>query len=156
METPLAVANYFLHKSFDSGSPLTPIKLEKLAYLAHAWHLAVKGEPLLSEAVQAWKYGPVIASLYHTFLEFGIYPITRLAHKTDTGSKSNFPTVHSQDTIEVLDKVWEFYKPYSDSQLSSLTHKKNSPWEICWRNKEPFIPNHLIQEHYINKLNAPN
>jgi len=63
METPLAVANYFIKKSQDDGIAVTPMQLVKLVYIAHGWHLGLHHSQLLTESIQAWKYGPVIPSV---------------------------------------------------------------------------------------------
>ena len=58
--TAKAIANYFLkhRKRFKRKGPITQMKLHKLVYFAHGWHLALKGEPLIDETLQAWDYGP--------------------------------------------------------------------------------------------------
>jgi len=43
------------------------MKLQKLVYYAHGWHLALNNEPLIDEQVECWQYGPVISSLFHEF-----------------------------------------------------------------------------------------
>lgn len=70
-----AVANYLLDLADASGDPVSPMKLQKLLYYAHGWHLAVTDRPLLNEFVEAWRWGPVIPSIYHEFKEFGDAPI---------------------------------------------------------------------------------
>lgn len=37
----------------------------KMAHIAHGYSLAIHNEPLVDEAVEAWKYGPVVPSLYY-------------------------------------------------------------------------------------------
>ncbi|MCC7437458.1 MAG: DUF4065 domain-containing protein [Armatimonadetes bacterium] len=58
------VGNSFLDIALKDGTALTPMKLLKLVYIAHGWHLGIMGKPLISDEVQAWKYGPVIPKLY--------------------------------------------------------------------------------------------
>ena len=60
-----AVANSFLDIA-EAGNvnDISPMKLQKLVYYAHAWHLAFLGQPLIREEVQAWKFGPVIPDVY--------------------------------------------------------------------------------------------
>lgn len=66
-----AVANYFIQKSFDTGIGLTPMKLLKLVYIAHGWHRGYFSENLINDAVQAWRYGPVIPDLYRKVKGYG-------------------------------------------------------------------------------------
>jgi uncharacterized phage-associated protein len=76
----VAVANEFLTIARSKGTPLTPMKLQKLVYFAHGWFLALNpGQPLISERVEAWKYGPVIRALYSQFRDYGDASIEALA-----------------------------------------------------------------------------
>jgi uncharacterized phage-associated protein len=131
--------------------------LIKLVYFAHGWYLALKGTPLLNEQVEAWKYGPVIPSLYHEFKEFGNQPITRLAHD-DVVFRENghliigttTPQLEDEDARKVVGRVWEVYKPLTAVQLSNLTHLSGSPWDVT-PNKEikgTDIPNDVIKEYF--------
>ena len=83
MKTALEIANYFIEKSLDSGVDLTPMKLNKLVYIAHGWYLGLSDRPLIGEAAQAWKYGPVIPSIYHRFKAYGGAQITSLEPAND-------------------------------------------------------------------------
>jgi len=71
MYNPLAVANYFIYKSIDEGVSITPMKVLKLVYIAHGWHLGIRKEPLITEQTEAWKYGPVVESVYIAFKKYG-------------------------------------------------------------------------------------
>lgn len=62
-----AVANEFLHLAKDEGRSVTPMQLLKLVYFAYGWYWAFADDRLLDERVQAWKYGPVVPSVYHEF-----------------------------------------------------------------------------------------
>jgi len=154
MENPLAIANYFIKKSLDTGEPITPMKLVKLVYLAHGWYLGLTGEPLISEGTQAWKYGPVIPSVYEEFKSYGGNPVTELAWLvSDSGQTYKYPLTEPNLTV-FLDKIWEVYRQFSATDLSDLTHQENSPWFDVWHKKggsEKFgaiIPNDSIQLHY--------
>src|SRR5215467_7486621 len=77
-----AVANEFLYLAKEERRPVTPMQLLKLVYFAHGWYLALTGERLIDERVEAWKYGPVVPSIYHEFKRFGNEPITEYATET--------------------------------------------------------------------------
>ena len=64
-------ANWFI----QSLPSLTPLKLQKLIYYAHGWHLAIRNAPLIDEVIEAWEYGPVVPNVYHEFKKFGNRPI---------------------------------------------------------------------------------
>lgn len=154
MENPTSIANFFVKKAISDGSELTPMKLLKLVYLSHGWYLGLNNEPLIPEAVQAWKFGPVIKSVYEDFRNYRDSQITELAF--DIGKMAY--TTPSDDTIKAfLNKIWDVYKGFNGLQLSTITHQVNSPWDIVWNQlggKDrvgAIIPNDLIAQYYSNK-----
>ena len=156
MESPIAIANFFIKKSLDTATELTPMKLVKLVYISHGWNLGLNGEPLINEAVQAWKYGPVVESVYHEFKKYGSEQVTSLATEF-VGFKVITPCVDEKDVV-LLDKVWDVYSDMDGVKLSSLTHQPGTPWDIVW-NKDggnrisgKQIPNDLIKQHYQQKI----
>jgi uncharacterized phage-associated protein len=152
MNSPLAIANYLIQKSFDKGIEITPMKLVKLVYISHGWYLGLKQEPLITERIQAWKYGPVVESVYHTFKKYGGNQIESL--ESDCGIIP-FPT---DDIKSFLDKIYSVYGEFTAIQLSSLTHQRGTPWDIIWNSKggaitsSTTIPNDLIKDHYKAKI----
>jgi hypothetical protein len=48
-----AVGNWLLDRAEEQGESLTAMKLQKLAYVSHGWHLAVFDEPLTHDPVEA-------------------------------------------------------------------------------------------------------
>lgn len=144
------IANYFIYKSkTDPKSELTPMKLLKLVYTAHGWNLAINNEPLIYESVDAWKYGPVIDSLYHEFKKYGNQPITQLAQA---------PEIPRNDTstYELLDEIWAKYGGYTAVQLSNWSHEPGSPWDQTWNDKNGKyynglpIDNETIRKYFSN------
>jgi uncharacterized phage-associated protein len=156
MYKPLAVANFFIGKSLETGIELTNMKLVKLLYIAHGWYLGLADKPLLTEAVQAWKYGPVVMSIYHTFKKYGDRQVMSLESDFD-GRHVVIPTVDDVEVAKFLNRIWDVYNGYSGPQLSTITHEAGSPWDITWnknggKNKQStFIPNDLIAAFYRQK-----
>jgi len=161
MSTPysaLAVANYFLDLAKKDVVGLSPMKLQKLIYFAHGWHLAIyEGEPLINEQLQAWDYGPVAASVYHEFKKFGGGKIESFGIDFDLDNDELItPRIPMDDsrTIALLNKVWSVYGKYSGVQLSNLTHEQNSAWSKA-REVNPGlryveIPNELIKVDFLS------
>lgn len=154
MQDPVAVANYFVEKSLADGGELTPMKLVKLVYISHGWHLALTGgKPLLLEAVEAWKYGPVIPTVYHHFKSYADSQITRCASLQNPGN-STVPKITEKELETFLNRIWEVYRGFTGLQLSTITHQKDTPWDIIWnqkngsKEKHVIIPNDLIAQHY--------
>lgn len=161
MENSLAVANYFIGKAINEGKELTPMKLIKLVYIAHGWHLALKNDSLIDEGVQAWKYGPVVPTVYEEFKQYKSAQVTKPAYIFTEQAAIITPNIENSDTAKFLDNVWVVYGKYNGLQLSTLTHQPNTPWDIVWNkeggknyNSAP-IGNQLIKEHYLEKAKKP-
>lgn len=159
-----AVANSILQLCRAQGiSDVSPMKLQKLIYYAHAWHLAFLGIPLIREEVQAWKFGPVIEDIYFAFKEFGNATITNEATELsfdNNGLRLFTPFVDIEDNSAngLISEIIRIYGTYSPIQLSNLTHADDEPWRIVAnqynaelpRNIE--IPNSLIENIFKKRL----
>jgi uncharacterized phage-associated protein len=133
------VANCLLNLAEIESKPITPMKLQKLVYLCHGWHLGIVGEPLIDESVRVWRYGPVIQSLYHEFKEFGSSPIIGkrvLKPFSSNGDSSCEPDLLGNKTDaeiaaqHLIQAVWRAYRDFSALQLSAMTHEPGTPWSI--------------------------
>jgi uncharacterized phage-associated protein len=163
MYSAQAIANEFIKRAKQDGrNDLSPMKLQKLIYFAHGWYLANVHKALLLERVQAWKFGPVISSVYHDFKRYGNETITdyvstleynnlRFSHLTP------FINETDADAKEVIDLVWAIYGKYSSVQLSNMTHEPGTPWSIVTEGHDPIpsnlvIPDELIEECFMKEL----
>ena len=152
MHSARAIANSFLEIAKKNDKQLTNMQLQKLVYFAHGWHLALTGEPLLTDTVMAWTFGPVIPPLYNSLRSYGNGIITEPIRRKDdlTGEIFVVKEPHTDYVEKVLQRVWEVYGHMTGSQLSYLTHQEGTPWDIIWKeNKFSVIPNHLIKQHFI-------
>lgn len=160
-----AIANYFLDLSAEERKPITPLKMQKLVYFTHGWNLAIKHEPLLNERIEAWKFGPVIPSLYQAFKSVGAGAITEKANDISFDPQGNWkirePTIDTnlfssqeQDvfTKSLLKRVWNVYGKFTGEQLSRMTHEPGSPWattrETFGDIKNVDIPDDLIEKYF--------
>ena len=118
------------------------MKLQKLVFFAHGWHLAFYDEPLIREYVEAWTWGPVVRELYFEFSRFGKSPIT---NKGTTFKVSDFlvvdfeiPEIEENDekAKDTINAVWEVYGKYDGLTLSNLTHVEGTPWKKVWDSLE--------------------
>ena len=154
-----SIANYFLELAKEEGTSLTPMKIQKLIYFAHGWRLAIYDKPLINEVVEAWKFGPVIPSIYDEFKKFGSKAITSDAIEFDEEERDFvIPIVGEKNkkVTSLLDKIWEVYGKYSGVQLSNLTHEKGSPWDKTWgKEGVPFgtdIKQDDIKNYFYKKI----
>jgi uncharacterized phage-associated protein len=151
MYPALDIALKMLEIAKKDGEILTHLQLQKLVYIAHGLSLAQHGKPLLKEGVETWRYGPVIPSIYHKFKRFGSGVLRKY-------KKSSLAIDESSQ--ELLEYVVKKFSLYSGTQLSSLTHQKDSPWYKVWYDREgreirgALIPDEIIKEHYDKILES--
>lgn len=156
--SPATIANYFLEKASSEGRALTPMQLLKLVYIAHGWHLGYGAGPLIDESVQAWRYGPVIHSLYKQIQKYGS---SAVQEPLQTGP---FPWMRdaavSPNDALLLDQVWMGYGHYSGIELSNMTHLPGSPWWTTWNELDgkseyfAVIDDELIRAFYESKIQS--
>lgn len=154
--SPIAVANQFLDLAAHDSISLDPMKLQKLVYFAHGWHLAIVGEKLITEPVEAWKWGPVIPFLYYNLRKYGMQVITEFL-EVETLFSSFIPKIKECDenikSLDVIRQTWDEYKNFSGIQLSNFTHIKESPWRNLYDKYGEHIPYHakIIDNNAIRK-----
>ncbi|MDR1036316.1 MAG: DUF4065 domain-containing protein [Deltaproteobacteria bacterium] len=132
----IAVANWFIERNRTDQRELTHLKLQKLLYFAQGWRLAYYDIPLFEVPIEAWRYGPVVRSIYHAlnsrrknevitdFIEG--YVLQGAAYSILGTSKMS----HLDDETEgLMESVWDFYSKKSPWELVSISHAKKSPWD---------------------------
>ncbi|MDR1313648.1 MAG: DUF4065 domain-containing protein [Deltaproteobacteria bacterium] len=136
INSAIAVANWFIGKNREEPSGLTHLKLQKMLYFAQGWHLAYFNVPLFEDPIEAWKYGPVIRSVYRalngrpksedlTDLIEGY-----VLHGADyTAWGIPVMTSRDDDTDEFMRFIWKSYSKMEAWKLVSISHAKNSPWD---------------------------
>ena len=153
------IANTFLQYDFDfDRETITPLKLQKLIYLLHGYYLAREDQSVLREYFEAWKYGPVNSQLYHRLKHYGNKPITDYISSIDEDDPNELSVYvvskKKSDFWPVFNEVVDKYMPMTAIQLSSLTHKNGSPWDITYsRLGEGWkIDDSLIKRHFKKQL----
>ena len=137
------IANWFLEK--DPKMKDDVMKVLKLVYIAHGFHLAFKNTPLIKEDVQAWQYGPVIPELY-----FRLKTKTLGITSDYRGDQERFE--NDTEVKNLLEAVYRKYGKYTGGQLSNLTHNQDTPWDITVRSFNSLIEEDLIKTHYKDLL----
>ncbi len=118
------VANYFLSLVDETaGDGISNLKLQKLVYYGQGFSLALTGEPLFSEPIEAWTHGPVVPALYHEYKRYGSGSIP-------TPLDFDAATI-PEDTAELLDEVYNVYGQFSAWKLRDMTHE-----ELPWKNAQ--------------------
>lgn len=122
------VANFFLKiVDRDSGSTITPLKLQKILYYAQGYYLAKFDKPLFNEDFQAWAHGPANPEIYEEYKDYKFKAIDE-------------PKVELYDfddeTLSFLSHIWDVFGIYDGKYLEELTHSE-FPWINARKGYEP-------------------
>ena len=113
------VANYFLTTlGTDEESDLTHLKMQKLCAYAQGLSLSLLDRPLFLEELEAWKHGPVVASLYDKFKECGKLPLPPI-QMSEIEAREPF----DDEQKFILEITKEYYGSKSAPTLWKISHQ---------------------------------
>lgn len=146
---PIDIAKVILcKKSF------TYLELEKIMYFSYCEYLKEYHEPMFSDEFEAWKYGPVVPSVYRELKKYSRSRI-EIEDKDKVLVWSKIMKFKSYDKLlKAIDKTIEEYGEYTAEQLVNETNKKGSPWYIVYKQSGTTngkIPKDLIIEFLENE-----
>ena len=132
-----------------SGNSLSNMKMQKILYLAHMFHLGLDEDnpkPLIKEKFQAWEFGPVEPTLYHYVKSFGSKNIPAAAFYLN----KSIPA----DTTEYA-MLAETYKKLENKtaiELVRITHWSEGAWADVY--EEGIRNNEIPTDKILKELNA--
>lgn len=125
----------------DQGDLISNLKLQKLLYYCQGLYLALYNEPLFDEPIVAWRYGPVVRSIYNT------YKGSKAQHLEPS---DDFDPETLPDRVLVhVEEVYQTYGQYSAWALAEFTHEE-PPWANTPLNEE--ITHDLMREFFLTQL----
>lgn len=146
------IANFILDSADKDGvKDISILKLLKLVYIFFGWFWVIQEEELFTDEIEAWRYGPVIPSIYYELRGSGKKPIKERATLYDPFGDSDpyKPKIEDEDTLETLNIIWVPYKNAPAKHLIALTHKEGTPWWNTYNgDKYQVIPKDLIKNYY--------
>lgn len=127
----LRVKNYDDLKQGKSHRELTQLRTMKLLYYMQAAGLVVRQEPLFSDPIKAWKYGPVVAAVHGRYN--GHREIVGTISQKD---RNDFAKIQNIPSIAALsNKICVTYHNTNDSELVSHTYNE-MPWQVADQSTE--------------------
>lgn len=127
----LNAARYFIVRAYEDGmeAQMTNMKVQKLLYYAQSLHLALSEQPLFSDEIQAWRYGPVCPPAYKFYSDFEARQLPIPGQEF----LLQIPDAEKQ----LLEEVWEHFGGYHAYLLSDMTHV-----EFPWKKARKGLPSH--------------
>lgn len=150
------IANYILDLADRDGVAVTPMKLQKLVYIAYGWALVLYDLQLFTEPIQAWKHGPVIPSLFHEFKVYTNNPITGRSFELNRDGSTWVSSIPRSDkqARRAVSGTWRAYGHHTAASLRNRTHAPDTPWSQVYNGESKHgsaIPTDLIRKHFVMK-----
>ena len=124
---------------------VTPLKLQKLLYYCQGYSLALTGKPAFPEPIEAWKYGPVVNSVYQEYKKYngGIIPIDKIISNNCI----------DETTSAIARMVVDYKGRLSGTTLANATHKEK-PYLLSYSKpyQNSVIPENIIKEFFAEEI----
>ena len=134
----LDAAHYLVFVSYGKMRySLTPLKLQKLLYLAQGWSYVWDRRAAFPEDFNAWQYGPVNETVYDAFKKYG---------RSEIPETEGYEELADESVQETLDAIWMEYGKITAYDLVELTHSQ-LPWQTAYA-EGTRITNNSIQEYF--------
>jgi len=147
-----SVANHFLEQASREGRALTALQMNYLLYLAHGWHLAYLGKPLLRDWFWADRHGVKPLMFHRQLAKHGTAGIKGVFPSGPSAWDVEFSPPISQQGMDVLNHVWKTYACYSGVQLAGMCTLPDSPWAQAGAGQEECsLSDEAIRDHFENK-----
>lgn len=115
------VAKYLLWRNTVDGTPISNLRLQKLLYFAWVVYFKNFRKRLFGDDICAWKFGPVVPSVYYAYCQYAGLPI-RLYDKPACA-----------DELSVLGDLMSKYFAKTTSELVKETHAAGKPWDRVFK-----------------------
>ena len=140
---------------------MSHLKLQKLLYLSYADYLVKYKEPLFTDQIVSYRYGPVVEDVYQQFKKYGAEKITDKEKYSFAVKDKLIPPLlmkitkseKGEKAITSILETLRKYHNFSANQLVSLTHSQNSPWSKTYsiESKNREIIDETILKYHVNE-----
>lgn len=127
------IANEIVRQCHKNGFDVSNLKLQKLLYFVQAYSLAEFDEPIFSQKIEAWEYGPVIPEVYQYFKIYGPNPIPENHYfsRIDQSERSSLTSNAKTSVSEILKQLGSL----DAFELVKISHEDGSPWHQVYNAK---------------------
>lgn len=134
----LDAARYLIFLSYGKNeNSLTPLKLQKVLYLAQGWSYVWDNMAAFNDDFCAWQYGPVNEKVYEVFKKYG---------RSEIPEKEGVTELADNSVAETLEAIWLEYGKMTAYDLVELTHRQE-PWKNAY-SQGIRITNSSIQKYF--------
>lgn len=141
----LDIANELLRQAQNTngGDLMSNMKLQKMLYYQQGFHLAMFGEPLFEEEIEAWMYGPVVPSVYENYKRYK-------KEGVPCNTEMEFQFEDSKEE-KLFNEVCKVYGKFSAIGLMNMTHEEY-PWKSTATGEGNVIDKSKMQSFFKSRL----
>ena len=117
--------------------------------------------PLFNDTILAFKYGPIIKSVYSKYKNYRYSEISEGVEDIYCSKSRRLPSksriLFAENGVKKAYSIDETLKKYgrlSANRLVSITHRANTPWTLSGAGKEKnrVIEDDIIRKYHINEM----
>ncbi|MGF7110241.1 Panacea domain-containing protein [Treponema pedis] len=123
----MTIAKYVINKCTLENCPVSNLQLQKILYYIQVAFLKELKYPCFDDPIEAWKFGPVVRSVYYEYSIFGGIPIERIYE--------NIENCVSEKHKKIIDKVINQKKNLPPWALVSDTHEPGKAWSRTYNSQ---------------------
>ncbi|MGB5945323.1 Panacea domain-containing protein [Paenisporosarcina sp.] len=126
-----------------SLKPVSHLKLQKLTYFSYERFLKATGVKLFPDEIVAWKYGPVVPSIYEHFKKHGKEEIENeepadiMVFSSELMVPASYTKIltseHGSVAFEIITSVIQDHLDKDPWDLVTLSHAEGSPWDKVYK-----------------------
>nr|DAM94001.1 MAG TPA: hypothetical protein [Caudoviricetes sp.] len=140
----LEVAKYVVTKCKKDEYPISNLQLQKILYYIQHDFLKKNNKPLFDDDFEAWKFGPVVPSVYYEYSYLGALKIYEEYDDYDKIIQN------LGDNILLINSTVCKKRNIDPWTLVSETHAKGKAWDIIFKDGAGFgdvIPKQQIKDN---------
>lgn len=138
----LELSKYIISKCINDKDPITNLQLQKILYYIQYDFLSNRNEPIFSDDIEAWAFGPVIPNVYYYFSVFG-------SDFIDAKFENYQEIIDNESIRNIIDSIVEKKRKLNPWDMVEDTHKKGKAWDLIYNDKrkiKKIIPIDLIKK----------
>lgn len=137
--TALDIARYIVDRCDEKDVPVTNLKLQKVLYFVLGEYYRATQEWLFDDAVLAWRFGPVVRSVYDEYSIFGASSVFNFGE-----GKQIHESIRAK-----IDKTIDKRRSQSAGALVDEVHREGGAWATIYTGaKNTVIPRSLIAKDF--------
>lgn len=122
MYSAIDLSKYIIKKCVEDGHPISNLQLQKILFFIQKKWLSIYDFPAFCEPIQAWKFGPVVPSVYNMFCGNGAMAIMGC---------SSYKNEEMQED-DMLNGIIEEKRELDPWELVEETHAPGGAWDLTY------------------------